>query len=35
MVYIKSKTLEFISSIMVTASIVTLFILSYAYYFHF
>ncbi len=35
MVYIKTKTLEMISSIMVTASIITLIILSYTYYFHF
>ena len=35
MMYLKIKTLEFVSSIMVAASILALTLLSYAYYFHF
>ena len=35
MMYLKTKTLEYVSSIMVAASVLALTLLSYAYYFHF
>ena len=35
MMYLKTKTLEYVSSIMVAASILALTLLSYAYYFHY
>ena len=35
MIYLKTKTLEYVSSIMVAASILALTLLSYAYYFHY
>jgi hypothetical protein len=35
MIYIKTKTLELISAIMVSVSILVLSILSYGYYLHF
>lgn len=35
MMYLKTKTLEYVSSIMVAASVLALTLLSYAYYFRF